>query len=108
VAHVARQHAIVGTPTVDGNASPRRTAASLREPLMALCEIAYADALLPLLDEAAVAKSEWGVVDEKLEGIVGQITLHVAHYALCEQHLVRCQFSPPPLELAVTSADLSH
>ena len=59
-------HAIVGTPTTDGNSSPQRTVASLKEPLMALCEVAYADTLLPLLDDVAVLKNEWQFVDEKL------------------------------------------
>ena len=43
-------HAIMGSPTTDQAYSPRRTVATLQQPLMALFEVAYADVLLPLLD----------------------------------------------------------
>lgn len=45
--------AIVGTPTTAGRMSPSRTVATLHQPLMALCEVIYADVLLPMCDEVS-------------------------------------------------------
>ena len=59
--HVRSSNSIFCTlsaaPTTDGESSPSRTLAGLREPLMALCEVAYADALLPLFDEVETCQS---------------------------------------------------
>ena len=80
-------HAVVGTPTTDGQASPRRTVATLGEPLLALMEVAYADVLLPLLDTVEVLRAEWQFVDEKVAGIVAQAATHAASYEVCEAFL---------------------
>ena len=80
-------HGIAGTPTEDGLSSPRRTVASMNEPLMALLELAYADALLPLIDATPVLRSEWQAVDEKVYGVVARISSHRAHYKVCEPHV---------------------
>ena len=80
-------HAITGSPTTDGQYSPRRTVASLEQPLLALVEVAYADVICPLLDVVSVLKPQWQLLDEKLYAIVAQIAAHSAHYAACEQHL---------------------
>ena len=80
-------HAIVGTPTLDGLSSPRRTVAGLGQPLMALIEVAYLDALLPMLDEVSVARPTWARVGEMLKGQASQIVSHAAHHKACEPHL---------------------
>ena len=80
-------HAVVGTPTTDGQISPRRTLATLGEPLLALIEVAYADVLLPLLDTVEVLRAEWQFVDEKVAGIVAQAATHAASYEVCEAFL---------------------
>ena len=77
-------HAIVGTPTFNGELAPSRTDATLGEPLMALCEVAYTDVLLELFSETVVLKPQWNFVDEKVGGVVEQVALHRAHYAVCE------------------------
>ena len=69
-------HAIVGTPTLEYQYSPHRTTATLQQPLIALCEVAYADVLLPLLDTMVVLKDEWGYADEKVYGIIAQVIPH--------------------------------
>lgn len=61
-------HAMVGTPLKDGQSSPRRTEAGLKEPLLALCEVAYADVLLSLFDSAVVLQTVWQQIDEKVFG----------------------------------------
>lgn len=81
-------HAVVGTPTSNGKASPSRTVATLRQPMMALCEVFYQDILRPMLDLVVVLKDEWRVVDEKLCGIIAQIAAHQKRYYACEQHLI--------------------
>lgn len=81
-------HAVVGTPTSGGKASPSRTVATLRQPLMALCEVFYQDILRPMLDLVVVLKDEWRVVDEKCRGIIAQIAAHQKCYYACEQHLI--------------------
>ena len=73
-------HAVVGTPTVDGMSSPSRTKATLDQPLMALCEVMYADVLLPLFDTVVVLKKEWQHVNERVSGIVAQVSEHRKHY----------------------------
>ncbi len=88
-------HAVVGTPTTCGKAAPKRTCATLRQPMIALCEVFYFDVLRPLLDQVAVLKDEWCFVDEKLRGIVAQLATLRKHYHVCEPHLitiVRCLF----------------
>ena len=80
-------HAICGTPTTDGESSPSRTLAGLREPLMALCEVAYADALLPLFDEVETCQSDWALVDEKVFGVVKRVSVHRAYYEAAEDHV---------------------
>lgn len=80
-------HAIVGTPTLNGENAPSRTVATLSEPLMAFCEIAYADAMLPLLDTVVELKPQWRDVNEKVRGIVRQVASLRAHYNICEQHV---------------------
>mmetsp|Transcript_80781 Transcript_80781/g.160512 ORF Transcript_80781/g.160512 Transcript_80781/m.160512 type:complete len:891 (-) Transcript_80781:425-3097(-) len=92
-------HAVMGTPlntTVVGKnghkyrVSPRRTIASLFEPLIAFCEVFYADVLLPLVrDSVVVMKTECMFIDEKVAGIIAQIAIdrHRRNYALCTPHL---------------------
>eukprot|EP00966_Prymnesium_polylepis_P007983 183697-Prymnesium_polylepis.1 len=77
-------HAIAGTPTENGESSPSRTLAGLSEPLMALCEVAYTNAMLELFNETAVLGQQWQFVDEKVFGVVGRVVYHRAHYAACE------------------------
>jgi len=79
----------MGSPTTDQAYSPRRTVATLQQPLMALFEVAYADVLLPLLDTMEVLKAEWQVVDEKLYGLSAQIVTHAPHYQICRPQLKR-------------------
>ena len=80
-------HAIVGTPTLHGQASPRRTVATLEEPLIALAEVAYHDVILPLIDTVAVLKPEWQFADEKVEGVIAQITTHTDKYTVVVHRL---------------------
>ena len=54
-------HAIVGTPTIDGNSSPSRTAATLQQPLLALIEVVYADVLLALFGASPTLAAHTGV-----------------------------------------------
>ena len=69
-------HAVAGTPTTDGFSSPCRTSSSLRQPLMAYCEILYADIFYGLVDEAVIVREEWLAIREKVRGIVAQIATH--------------------------------
>lgn len=80
-------HAIVGTPTKDGHYSPSRTRSSLRQPLMAFCEVLYADVLTPLFDTVAIVKAKLRVTLERVGGIVAQIITYRPHYHACEDHL---------------------
>jgi len=61
-----------------------RVGASVREPLMALLELAYADTMLPMLDTVVVAGHEWAFVLEKLSGVVTQVLTFRASYAAVE------------------------
>ena len=79
--------AVVGTPAKDGKYSPTRTRTTLQEPLMALCEVCYADALIPLLDDIVVLHSEWQRVIEKVGGIVSLVVLYRSHYHTCVEHV---------------------
>ena len=81
-------HAIMGTPITEFRYSPRRTQSTLEQPLIALCEVVYADVLLPLLDTAVVCRSELGYVDEKVAGIVAQLVTLRAHHDFIEQHIL--------------------
>jgi len=81
-------HAVLGTPTTHGAVSPCRTIATVRQPLMAFCEVLHADVLLPLLDTVAVVKDQWEAVDARVAGIVAQIALWKQHYHACEAHLI--------------------
>ncbi|KOO36142.1 hypothetical protein Ctob_012898 [Chrysochromulina tobinii] len=72
--------AILGTPTANGQYSPRRTLSTLQQPLMAMCEVVYHDVLLPLLDGARVLRSEWQLVGEKMAGIIPRIVSHACYY----------------------------
>ena len=85
-------HAIAGTPTENGASSPSRTVAGFGEPLMALCEVAYADVLVELFDEAAVLKSQWQWVSEQIFGVVSRVAQHREHYALCEPRVKEVLF----------------
>lgn len=81
--------AVVGVPTTNGMRSPRRTLASLEQPLIALCEVAYHDVLLPLIDSMAVLRSEWQYVGERVGGIlrqVGALDSHTAPHTLLHPH----------------------
>ena len=69
-------HAIVGTPTLNGQSSPSRTIATIRQPLIAFCEVLYADVFAALLDDVAVVRQAWLEADEKVRGIVAQIAAH--------------------------------
>ena len=80
-------HAIAGTPTLNGGSSPSRTLAGLREPLIALCEVAYADVLLELFNESSVLKPQWQFVDEKVYGVVARVAYHRTHYASIENEV---------------------
>lgn len=80
-------HAIVGTPTCDGRASPSRTCASIRQPLIAFIEVLYADVVIAQLDRVAVAKAEWKYVVEKLHGLVAKVSTQGKHYHVCEPML---------------------
>ena len=51
---------------------------------MALCEVAYADVLNELFDEAAVLCAQWQRVSERVRGVVRRVILHRDHYAICE------------------------
>jgi len=77
-------HALVGTPTSDGKSAPRRTLATIRQPLIGFCEVVYADVLLPLVDTVVVLRDEWRYMDEKLGGIVAQIAAYRKQYWVCE------------------------
>jgi len=79
--------AVVGVPTTNGMRSPRRTLASLDQPLIALCEVAYHDVLLPLIDSMAVLRSEWQYVGERVGGILRQVCAHRAHHPFLSTHL---------------------
>jgi len=79
--------AVVGVPTTNGMRSPRRTLASLDEPLIALCEVAHHDGLLPLIDSVAVLRSEWQYVGERVGGILRQVCAHREHHAFLSFHL---------------------
>jgi len=81
-------HAIMGTPITEFRYSPRRTQSTLEQPLIALCEVVYADVLLPLLDTAVVCRSELGYVDEKVAGIVAQLVTLRSHHDFIEQHIL--------------------
>lgn len=78
--------AIVGTPLTYGYSSPPRTIATLQQPLMALCEVAYADVLLPLLDTVVVISAEWQYVDEKVYGIIAKIVSYTVYYNSFTEH----------------------
>ena len=80
-------HAIMGTPTTEYRYSPRRTAATLRQPLVAMCEVAYNDVLLPLLDTVCVLHGAWQYVDEKVAGILSQVVTLRRHYAVIKVHV---------------------
>lgn len=72
---------------MDGKSTPRRTAATLNEPLVLLCEVAYNDKLLPGCDTVVVMKDAWNWVDEKVAGIIRQIVdTAVPNYELCKKH----------------------
>jgi len=79
--------AAAGSPLMDGKSTPRRTAATLNEPLVLLCEVAYNDKLLPGCDTVVVMKDAWNWVDEKVAGIIRQIVdTAVPNYELCKKH----------------------
>ena len=80
-------HAIMGSPTTEYRYSPRRTVSTLQQPLIAFCEVAYHDVLLPLLDTVCVVRGEWQYVDEKVAGIVAQLVTHRRHYDFIQTHL---------------------
>lgn len=61
--------------------------ASLAEPLTALCEVAWADALLPLLESTTVARAQLQRIGERASAIVTEIAVNHVHHALCESHL---------------------
>ena len=79
--------AILGTPTANGQYSPRRTLSTLQQPLMAMCEVVYHDVLLPLLDSTRVLRSEWQLVGEKMAGVIPQIVSHACYYTLVKPHV---------------------
>jgi len=88
-------HAAVGTPLGEWRMSysPRRTVATLEQPLVLFCEVVYNDVLLPLCDTVVVLKDAWNYVDEKVAGIVTQIIVTgIQHYDLCSKnnHLKEC------------------
>lgn len=83
--HVAQ--AVMGTPIANGLYSPSRTAATLQQPLLALCEVVYNDVLLPFLDTVVVLKAEWQYVDEKVYGIIAQVKTMAGYYNACKPHL---------------------
>ena len=58
--------------------------AGFTEPLMALCEVAYADVLCELFESVAVLRAPWQRVCERVRGVVGRIVLHRDHYHICE------------------------
>ena len=91
-------HAVVGTPTTDGASSPGRTLTTVRQPLMAFCEVLYADVLLPQLDTVCVARDEWQFVNEKVCGIVHQARASPCFTALPALYaVVRLTCYPPRL-----------
>jgi hypothetical protein len=60
----------------------------MQQPLVALCEVAYADVLMPqCLDTVGVVKSQWGYVDEKVRGLMHEVTALCEHYTTCIPHL---------------------
>ena len=80
-------HAIAGTPTENGESSPRRTVAGLGEPLMALAEVIYADVLVELFAKVPTLKAQWQFLEEKVYGVVGRMVSYNAHYTVCEPHV---------------------
>lgn len=80
-------HAVVGSPTTDGKSSPSRTNSNVEHPLIVLCETAYADALLPLFDDASVVHNQWEYIDEKVYGVVDRVSAYRDHYSICVPHV---------------------
>ena len=62
------------------------TMATLEQPLMCLLEVAYAHALLPLVDTVTVLRAEWQFAMEKVGGIVSQLLSFAQSYDRCEAH----------------------
>lgn len=60
------------------------TTATLAQPLMCLGEVAYAHALLPMLDTIIVFQPEWQLAVEKVGGITTRMLAHRAEYEACE------------------------
>ena len=75
---------------------------------MALCEVAYADALLPLFDAVEVVRSQWEFVDEKVYGVVDRVSAHAEYYTVCEPQVMetlplRPTSLPAPWDPTLTS-----